>query len=442
MSKVTDIMEAEDIQGLFERAQAAALQVYASKSVGEEEFKAQVTGKLRVDFREHLQRMLRENDLKSKDACKTHIERIWSQLGYDGKGFFLLLFLTLTTAPSQSLSPLFYYCFIVFSSTQEYEGARQELLKRYSEVAKGPSKVLVMNGFLERITSGVVRSLFESMALAKKSAESLGKKVTDLEASSIRERESTLKMEKDLEYLRKEQAASSQDLKKRTDELQQERERLAHSSHDLSDLKQKLAASIAEVATLKQELQKVGANLQASRQREADFEKAIKATTEKSETLDTQLRSTFEKTSKEVTAKDAKITALASEISQLKEQIQRAQQSQAVAERRAEELARISQQEKEAVQLSLGDQLIQARKQHEEQLAHMTSRAEGEKQHLSAQIQRGQEEQAQLLVIKKTKKKNLCFYFIYLNEFLLLLFFLFFFCFRSPPPFSNKYQHW
>ena len=86
MSKVADIMEAEEIQSVFDKAEATATQVYMAKAVGDDDYKANAIAKLRANFKTDLQRLLRENELKSKDACKTLIEQISGQLGLEGKG--------------------------------------------------------------------------------------------------------------------------------------------------------------------------------------------------------------------------------------------------------------------------------------------------------------------------------------------------------------------
>jgi len=79
-------MEADAIQAHFDQAQTAALTTFASRAIGDDEYKAQFAATLRADFKEQFSALLKENELKSKDACKTHVEKIWAQLGFEGKG--------------------------------------------------------------------------------------------------------------------------------------------------------------------------------------------------------------------------------------------------------------------------------------------------------------------------------------------------------------------
>jgi len=286
----------------------------------------------------------------------------------------------------------------VFSSGQEFEAARQELLKRYNAAAKGPSKAAVVGAHMDKLTSGVVKGLFENMALVKKNAEVVERKLAEVEAASAKQRDATLRIEKDLEYLRKEKESATQELKKRADELQQERDRGSQSTRDVTDLRQRLTAGETEGNALKKEVQKLTAELQALRQRAEGLERDLKATKDQSDTLNSQLRSTHEKSSREVTSKDEQIAALSREAAHLKEAGAKSEQLRTLAEKRVEELSRATTEQSRAAQQTLEAQMKQAQRHHEEQVAQVATRAEGERQQLSLQNQQLEADKLQLQV--------------------------------------------
>ena len=294
--------------------------------------------------------------------------------------------------PSDPNSGLF-LC-IVFTSSQEYETARQELLRRYNEVARGPAKVLVMNVFLEKVTAGVVRGLFEGLTGSQKQVETLGKRVAELESGATRHREVLIGLEKDLEYQKKESATLSQEFKRRGEELQQERDKVSATSRDLGELRHKLAAAEAEVTTSRRAHEASTKEFHTLQQREREIEGELRNFKERAATLDGQLRETSEKSSKESTQRDKALGELNNEVNLLRQQNQQAQQQLGTSRRELEEQGRRTEEQQRLFTQSHAGELTQARSRFEGEV----SRLEGDKAAILGQLQKVQGENTQLQV--------------------------------------------
>lgn len=259
----------------------------------------------------------------------------------------------------------------MFTSSQEYEAARQELLKRYNEVAKGPARVQVMNVFLERVTTNVVKGLFEGLTAAQRQAEGLNKKVGELEAGAVKHRETVIGLEKDLEHQKRESASLSQDLKRSGDELRQEKERSLRTGQEIAEAKQRQAVLEGQIGSAKKEAEATAKSLQEAQRMAMEKDHEIRLLKEQIAQLESQLRSNSDRSSSESSKKDEKISQLLGENSELARQVHQKEQELVAVRKTAEDAQRRSEEQSRHASSAFSSDLAVVKAKYEEDLTRL-----------------------------------------------------------------------